>query len=102
MIVTDLAHIDHQIPVSGGFRKALDFLRMQDCTALAEGTVEIDGQRVFAIIQSYETENPDLARFEYHRRFIDIQVILSGEEIIGWSPSERMTVVDPYNQNKDI
>jgi biofilm protein TabA len=44
----------------------------------------------------------DDLRFEYHRKYIDIQFIASGEEVVGWAPAERMTITEPYNDEKDV
>ena len=102
MIISDLNHIDRQIGMSPELRKAFDFLHRRDILDLPDGRVEIDGDRVFALIQRYETVNADPPKFEYHRKYIDVQYIASGEEVIGWAPVERMTVTEPYDGDKDI
>ena len=102
MIVTDLRHIDRQVAMTPDLRKAIDFLRRHNIYNLLDGKVEIDGDRVFAIIQRYETIMADAPKFEFHRKYIDIQYIVSGEEIIGWMPAERMTTTEAYDPDKDI
>jgi biofilm protein TabA len=44
----------------------------------------------------------DPPRFEHHRRYIDIQFIVAGEEVIGWAPADRMQVTEAYDPEKDI
>ncbi len=102
MIVSDMIHIERQIPQTAHMKKALSFLRRQDLRGLADGKIEIDGDRLFAIVQRYETMAIHVPKFEYHRKYIDVQFIVSGEEIIGWTPVEHMTIVVPYNVDKDI
>jgi biofilm protein TabA len=102
MIGTDLEHIEHQVPMTPHLRKAIAFLRARDIDNLPDGKVELDGNRVFAIIQRYETIITDTPKFEYHRKYIDVQFIASGEEIIGWAPAERMTITEAYDADKDI
>ena len=102
MIVTDIRHFDRRVPMTPGMGRALDFLRSRDLGELADGTIEIDGKQVFAIVQRYETLAPAEPKFEYHRVYIDIQVIVTGTEIIGWAPAERMAVTEPYDAGKDI
>ncbi len=102
MIVTDLDHIDHQIPMTPSLRKAFDFLRGREILRLADGRVDIDGDRVFALVQRYETVVTDAPKFEYHRTYIDVQFIVSGEAVIGWAPAERMSVTEAYDAEKDI
>lgn len=102
MIVSDLAHIGQQVLTGTDLEKALDFLRRLDPEGATDGRTEIDGQNVFALLQHYETITADSPKFEYHREYIDVQYIVSGEEIIAWAPAERMTVTEPYDRDKDI
>jgi biofilm protein TabA len=102
MIVTDLNHIEHQVSMTLDLKNALAFLRRQDVHALPDGKAEIDGDRVYAIIQRYETIRTDSPKFEFHRKYIDVQFIASGEETIGWAPVESMMITEAYNADKDI
>ncbi|HEX9114378.1 MAG TPA: YhcH/YjgK/YiaL family protein [Nitrospirota bacterium] len=102
MIVTDLKHISGQCPMTDGMIKAVEFLRLRGIHELPDGEIEIDSVRVYAIVQRYETSKMDVPRFEYHQKYIDVQYIVSGEEIIGWSPAERIKVLEAYDGDKDI
>jgi|SRR3989304_807630 len=102
MIVTDLSNIDYQISMTSVIKKAIDFLRRTNIHSLADGRVEIDGQQVFAIIQRYETVIAGVPKFEYHKKYIDIQYVVSGEEVIGWAPADEITVTEAYDADKDI
>jgi len=102
MIVTDLVHIEKQVLIDQGLKKAIDFLRQLAPKDLREGKIEIDGQHVFALLQQYETITVDTPKFEYHQKYIDVQYIVSGEEVIGWLPAEQMTITEPYDPDKDI
>jgi YhcH/YjgK/YiaL family protein len=68
---------------------------------LPDGRVEIDGEDAFALVQSYETQTGDWL-FEGHRKYLDIQYVASGEEVIGWAHIERATVTMPYDPVKDV
>lgn len=102
MVVTDIKHLGHQVSMTTALRKGVDFLLRPDIHLLADGRVDIDGDLVFALVQRYETLETDAPRFEYHRKYIDIQYIVSGEEVIGWAPAERMAITEEYDGNKDI
>jgi len=102
MVVTDIKHIGNQVSMTTDLKKAIDFLQRPDIHGLADGRVEIDGQHLFALVQRYETIMADIPRFEYHRKYIDVQYIVSGEEIIGWVPAGRMAVTEAYDIEKDI
>ena len=55
-----------------------------------DGRHEIDGERLFILLQSYETK-PENDTPEAHRKYIDIQYLLSGQEQMGVGPLEEMT-----------
>ena len=102
MIVADLKHLGHQVAMTPLLKQAIDFLLLRDLTGLPDGRVDIDGERVFAIVQCYETVRTDAPQFEYHKKYIDVQFVVSGREIIGWTPAERIAVTAPYEAEKDI
>lgn len=102
MIITDRKHIADQVRMTPELRKAVDFLGSTDLGRLPEGRTEIDGDRVFALTQRYETIAPDSPLFEFHWKYIDIQIVVSGVEVIGWMPADRMEVTEPYDETRDI
>lgn len=101
MIVADLDYASDQIALTPALQKALDFLRQSRGQALADGRVEIDGQRLYALFQSYETRSGE-PNFEAHRKYLDIQYVVAGEEVIGWASIDRMAVDVPYDEAKDV
>jgi biofilm protein TabA len=102
MVVTDLEHLAGQVDMTPGMKKALDFLKTAGSKNYADGRVEIDGDRVFALVQSYDTIATDAPKFEGHRKYIDVQFVLSGEEVIGWAMLNRATVTIEYMPDKDV
>ncbi len=63
---------------------------------------EILGKEVYAIHQVNSTKPARLARFEAHRKYIDLQYIWEGEEAISVTSSDNLTAVVPYDGEKDI
>jgi biofilm protein TabA len=101
MIVTDLEHAPEQVALTPALQKAFAFLRQVRSQTLVDGRMEIDGDQVFALVQSYDTKCSE-PKFEAHRRYLDIQYVVSGEEIIGWAFLDRMIVTTPYDEAKDV
>lgn len=59
----------------------------------------------YAVVSEYVTKPVAEAKFEAHRKYADVQLILSGEEIIGVMPTERMRLgscIAEYNPEKDV
>lgn len=101
MILTDLKNAESRLPEAAAFKLALDFLRRSDLRALPDGKYEIDGERVFAMVQRYETLVLAEPKFEAHRKYIDLQFLADGAELIGWAPLGKMAVVEVYDGEKD-
>lgn len=68
----------------------------------SDGRYEIKGDDIYAMVQSYTTDAPENKKLESHRRYIDIQYIVSGKEVIGWLPTEGLRVMTPYSEENDV
>ena len=67
---------------------------------IAPGTYQLS-PRVKAIVSEYETKVKNEVGFEAHRKNIDIQYLLKGEERIACMPIEKLTEAEPYSEEKD-
>ncbi|OIO02021.1 MAG: YhcH/YjgK/YiaL family protein [Elusimicrobia bacterium CG_4_10_14_0_2_um_filter_56_8] len=102
MIIIDLENAEFRISPRGPLGKALEFLRRPGLENLPDGKYGIDGERVFAMVQRYETIALPEPRFEAHRKYIDVQYVAAGAEIIGCAPLPVMAVSEVYDEEKDI
>jgi biofilm protein TabA len=102
MIVGTLQEVSQQCDLSSLMQKALDFLRNVQVGELPDGRIDIDGTNVYAIVQSY-TSSPSTEplKFEAHRKYIDIQYLITGRELIGWAHLDKLMTTIPYNDVKD-
>lgn len=83
--------------------KAFEFLKNSDLTKLELKRYDIDGDRLYATVSEYMSKNEDAARFEAHRKYIDIQYVISGKEIMNIAPFTTVKdVLTPYDATKDI
>ena len=82
--------------------KAFDYLRTTDLARLPSGRIEIAGSEMFAIVQDYRTKRPEEGFWEAHRRYIDVQYVISGAERMGYANLQSMTVKQPYDEEKDL
>jgi biofilm protein TabA len=82
---------------------ALRWLRETDLESLTPGgSVEIDGQRLYADIIRGPARPREQARLEVHRHHADLQFLLSGEEQLGWRPTvDCHSPAGEYNPVKD-
>ncbi|MDQ6755379.1 MAG: YhcH/YjgK/YiaL family protein [Bacteroidota bacterium] len=81
--------------------KAFAFLKNQDLNKLGKGKYAIDGDNVYASVTEDSTKNFDKTNWESHKKYIDIQYVISGEEKIGVYPVAKATVTRPYDEKKE-
>lgn len=85
------------------FPQAFDWLQGADLMALAPGRHELDGERIFAIVESCAGRTRAEAKLECHRRYIDIQLVLEGVDEMGWRPlSQCARPLADYDAARDI
>jgi len=103
MLIDYLQNADRYSPLHPGFARAFDFLRRANLAALPDGRHEIDGDRLFAIVSRGQGRGREHSLLEAHRRYIDIQFVIGGEDCIGWLPiSDCQRVSSPYDAQKDL
>ena len=81
--------------------RALDYLAETDFSALPDGRYELDGERLFANVCSYETKIANDTP-ESHEKYMDIQYVFEGKEQIGVGPLEEMGDVVEARPEGDI
>lgn len=97
MIVDKLENIANysEIPAD-----AVNFIReLTDDIKLGKYNIGVPN---YANVESYITKNIDDAKFESHKNYIDIQILLSGKERIYVGSVNDMTISVPYSLEKDI
>jgi YhcH/YjgK/YiaL family protein len=82
--------------------KAFAFLKEHDLAAIAVGKYPIDGTNVYASVTADPSKDFDKTQWESHRKYIDLQVVIEGEEKMGKSPLSALTVTKPYDETKDV
>ncbi|MBM4029003.1 MAG: DUF386 domain-containing protein [Planctomycetes bacterium] len=102
MIVDRIENAHLYAPLHRRLEKAFAALRDPALAQQPDGRYEIEGDDLFYIVQHYTTRPVDQARFESHKKYIDIQALLAGEEILGYAPTAGLEVGVPYDEAKDI
>lgn len=64
---------------------AIDYLMTHDLNALPLGRTIVEGERVFINVMDADLRPAEGAAFEYHRRYADLQIDLTGGEYWGWA-----------------
>jgi len=94
MIFDSTAHIECYKSIHPAIYRGLKLLTA-DYSGAEDGKYQVDGDRLYYMLQSYETK-PDNDTPEAHRRYIDIQCVLEGSEVIGVGALEEMTEIEAH------
>ena len=81
--------------------KALAYVR-ENGAVLADGKTFLNGDKLYVSIQSYKTKARGDCKYEAHRRYIDIQYIIEGREIIAVTDAAGLRERAPYSEEKDV
>lgn len=99
MIYDNLSNIEQYKGLSPDIYEGLKFLREADAD-IANGVYQIN-PRVKAIVSEYETKAENEYGYEAHKKYIDIQCTLQGQERVACLPIGRMKEEKPYSEEKD-
>ncbi len=83
------------------WKAAFDYLN-KDLIAAEAGKYPVKGNEVVAMISGYQTKNIEDARWESHRKFIDLQYLIKGEEKMGLLPLEKAKAASEYREDQDV
>lgn len=100
-----LDHLDNALLYGGlGQRIAigLALLNEESVREAAPGKYEVDGENLFYIVDEYETKPIEEGKLEIHRKYLDIQYIVSGSECIGTAPLAGLIEETPYDGQRDL
>lgn len=78
MIVGNIHHLQSGLPAS--LREAIEHVKAHVTDATPLGKHDIDGNNLFYLISEDTTEPMADRRAEYHARYLDIQIVLKGQE----------------------
>ena len=104
MIVTSLGSPELALyaKLNKYFEKIFEIAKAADPETIEAGRYELDGDDCFYTVHKYETNDTLDAKFETHEKYIDVQIILSGEEEIRFQTLDKLTALTEYDTQKDI
>ena len=104
MILDSLKNKAQYAALHPRFQAVFDFIDNNDVASLPCGRHDIDGDNIFVMVQELDLREVSAARLELHRKYIDIQLLLSGpNEIFGWSDKKDcLTAETEFDEQKDI
>ncbi|MCP4394094.1 MAG: DUF386 domain-containing protein [Alphaproteobacteria bacterium] len=102
MIIDTLENATLYHDLGDGIKTALQFLEHTDLKALKCGKHKIDGDNIFIIVEEYNSKPIEQGKWEAHRTYTDIQVVIKGTEKLGYLNVKHMQPTIKYDAEKDI
>lgn len=112
-ILGTFAAVRAQAPQSAGFTAAFSYLeellredsparaRLRGIAAGSSAKIEL-GAGAYAVEQVYHSKSRSDGFFESHRKYIDVQVVVEGEERMEIVDIGRIEVREPYSAERDV
>ena len=103
MILDSLKNAASTLALNPLFKQAFEFIQKNDLSKMEPGKTIIDGDKLFISVMEIDGKTLEAAKMESHVNYIDIQVVISGIETMGWTAIEHCTnAIEPYNTEKDL
>ena len=104
MIIGKLRDLKRYKGISKNIDTAIDYVLNHDLLTLPKGKTEIDGKNVYVNRDTYVAKPLDECFFENHEHYLDLQIVLKGKELFGFTDisNPSLQVTTPYNSDKDV
>lgn len=105
MIVGNIKEFPENKLLSKELLEAINYLKKTNFSKSENGRYPIkgkDGNDMYVVVTEYETKPKNEKKAEAHKRYIDVQFIISGTETIGVGfPNHKNKLIEEYNEEKD-
>ncbi len=102
MIIDRLKNATRYYSVHKKISAAFHYLQTTDLEAIVPGKYVIDGDELFAIVQEYATLDSANEEMEAHRKYIDVQYMIQGAELVGHAVLNGQIPSKEYDAENDF
>lgn len=102
MILDKIENAERYKGINELLYEGLKFLAENDFKETETGKFYLKDDLLYAMVNEYETKSENECKLESHKKYIDIQFIVIGEENIGHITYKGQVPTVPYNSEKDI
>lgn len=102
MVIDKIINCHNYFSLNTRFSTAFEYLLGTDFSKLEPGRYEVDSNEIFALVSDYDTKDITTCKWEAHRKYIDIQFMVSGTENFGYTNLDSLKTVQDYNDEKDF
>ena len=99
--VDKLKFAKHYAKYPERWQSVFEFMRNNDLKTIPLGRKDLN-DHVYVNVQEYTTKEPGDQRLEKHGKYIDVQCVISGSELMGSCKIEGYEVQIPFDANRDV
>jgi YhcH/YjgK/YiaL family protein len=102
MIIDLIENLKYYPQLGDRLQKAFNFISETDLLPLKTGKYDIEGDNIYAVVSQYKTRDEIDGKFEAHKKYIDVQLVIKGKELIGYAPFKGQEIIADYSDEKDV
>lgn len=103
MIISNINNNDKTLRLPEPINKLLDIFKSTNFADMEPGKYDVEGDDLFYVVAKYKGKDKEEVQFESHKKYIDLQFIYSGSELMGFDKyDENLAIITPYDDKKDV
>ena len=105
MIIGSITDLQRYKGIMKNLDRAIEWVSTNDLMSLEVGKYSIDGTNIYLNRQQYQCKPYNECKGETHRNFLDLQIVLKGNEGFGYTNlanSDSLSIIEDYNPTKDV
>lgn len=102
MILGNLKDLARYKNLNPNLDAAINFISKNDLNLLPNGKNIVKGDNIFINKFSYTCNNEENLFFEGHTDYLDIHIVLSGQELLGYSDISNINSKYNYNEQENF
>src|SRR5687768_13770059 len=101
MILDSINNIQRYKGLGERINTAFEFIKRSDLKTISLGKHVIKEGEIFAIVMEYDTKPKSECMMEGHRKYIDVQFMVDGNELFEYAQFNNQTPTIPYSEEKE-
>ncbi|MFA6816612.1 MAG: YhcH/YjgK/YiaL family protein [Lentisphaeria bacterium] len=101
MILDQIGNLSYYYSIHPLLKTVDAFLKTKDWQKEAPGKYDIPGTGAWVSLQEVDAHPQKNATAEFHKKYIDLQYVLCGNEMMGWSTLNSLPNNIPFQEKND-
>lgn len=101
MVVDNLKNIQSYNKLNIRFNELIKFIEETDFYSYKTGKHETKINGVFFLVNKYDTKTENLNILEAHQQYLDLQMVIEGDEIIEYESFDQHELSKEYDKEND-